>query len=72
MRGFQREDVWRIGPGVVALLAGVGIITGLGVTRASGCGGALFSPILDRLAGPPWVSAGLNVLLAAGLTAVSS
>lgn len=71
MRGFQREDVWRIGPGVIALLTGVGIVTGLGVTRASSCD-LSFSPwILTGLARPPWMTSELNVLLAIGLLALA-
>src|SRR5262245_61624894 len=53
MMELPREHGWRSGPGVVALVTGMGIATGLGITRAAGC------------THPPWTSAELNLLLPA-------
>ena len=71
MLEFPRADGWRVGPGAIALVTGVGIVTGLGVTRASGCDASQFPWILEWTAQPPWRSAGLNVLLSAVLLALA-
>jgi hypothetical protein len=52
MDADQKNDAWRAGPGVVAALTLIGIVTGLGTTRAVGC--VIVSP---------WINARLNILL---------
>src|SRR5262245_2845193 len=48
------NEAWRAGPGVVAVLTLVGVVTGLRITRAVGC-----------IIVPPWTDASLNIFLSA-------
>ncbi|MFL6232121.1 MAG: hypothetical protein ACJ76N_03225 [Thermoanaerobaculia bacterium] len=52
MDADQKNDAWRAGPGAVAVLTIIGIVTGLGITRAVGC-----------VIQPPWIDAPWNILL---------
>jgi hypothetical protein len=65
------EKLWRIGPGLVGALQLVGIVTGLGVTRAVGCTAELPWVVLRGPfeSAPPWSQDPLNVALSAVLLA---
>lgn len=65
-RGYESESAWRFGPAVTAILIGVGIATGLGVTRATGCDTSGLPWVLQSfsfMANPPWQQAGPNVAI---------
>jgi hypothetical protein len=61
MDADPKNHIWRAGPGVVAALTAIGIVTGLGVTTAGGC-----------IIRPPWFNAQVNILLSLVMLAFAS
>ena len=67
MLASQKENVWRLGPGLIGALTVMGVATGLGVTTAVGCVSELPWVVTDRPFPDTfaWSASPLNVTLSA-------